>query len=377
MLNKYLLILILLNSSASFASKARTAALQSVAHIGDIQSVVGTKPSNAFKFGEWATFEMGSSSGATSRAEGGFSKKLEDSMMGAYIGGTNTVVTASRAVSAGGNYLTTENPLRLFYAKMSGDLAWGLGVLHTSSKNNSSTTVNKKQEAMVLHASAYQDAWNAQLALGLTNTAAYSNGNASQEEKLTGKPSTTLSGGYKLDSLYFYGSYLVSGFKHEVGTSTAADRADTVMVLGFTQSHKVNKDDFFYGISYSSSVVNDTAAAPLSTSLGAANRTKSETITMPIIMGFEAEATSWMVLRGSITQNFNLLGIGKTKTENINTDNNTETVGSDNTTVKAGAGIKWDKFIVDGVIAVANQDGAAFGANGGAFLSTIGMTYFF
>lgn len=364
-----------LASASAFASKARLAALQNADHLSDIQDVL-TKPGRANNHGEWATLEFGSTAGTTTRAEGGFMRKMGEGALGAYLGGVSETPNGYRGVST--NYLKHENPLRVFYATKAGDLSWGVGFYHTSSKNTQSTASKKKQDAMGLTGSVNSGGdWEAYLGLGLSNTAEFETTTATTGEKFTGTSTATLGGTYAMDTMTFFGEYTMGGFKHEINSSTKADRSDSSMKFGVVNSHKKDGTDFFYGISYTSTTQKDAADTPLATSLGA-NIEKKETTTMPIIMGIEAEATSWMVLRGSITQNMNLLGMAKTKTTNkANTDNNTEVTGADNTTINAGAGIKWAKFTVDGTVAVAAADGAAFGTNGGAFLSKLGMTYMF
>ncbi len=59
-----------------------------------------------------------------------------------------------------------------------------------------------------------------------------------------------------------------------------------------------------------------------------------------------------------------MLGLNKTK---ITTNNNTdkELTSADSTTVAAGAGIKWNKFMFDGLIAAATDANGNFGLGGG------------
>lgn len=375
-----LIAAVTLASASAFASKARVNALQSAAHISDIQDVM-TKPDRAAVHGEWATLEFGQTAlGATNtQAEGGFIRKMGDSAMGAYFGQGSASITTSRAISA--NYLKQENPLRLFYAAKPGDLSWGVGLLHMSSKRAPGTAsagnIEKKQDGMAVYASAESGDWDARLGVGLSNTASYNIGASATEEKLTGKSSATLGGGWKMDTMYIYAEYGMGGFKHEVGSTATADRSDTSTKIGIINSHKKDGTDFFYGISYSMVTLKDDATTPIAGSLGQAGRNKSEINTMPIIIGVEAEATSWMVLRGSITEDFNLLGMSKTKYTDITTADNEENTGVHNTTVRAGAGFKWNKFTMDATIKAAADDGGDLGTNDDKFLNELSLTYMF
>lgn len=367
-------------SASAFASKARKTALANSIHINDIQDVL-TEPDKAAAYGEWATMEFGSTAGANSRAEGGFVKMMGQSAMGAYLGSANATADAYRTLGAtgtGGAFLAQENPIRLFYANKMSDMSWGVGLYHSASKNKTSATLEKKQDAMGVTASASTDVWEAQLAVGLSNNAV--DKVVAGEHKIKGKSSITLAGNYKFDTMTAYASYATSGFDAETAGTGAkpVDRADSLTKIGVVNSHKKDGTDFFYGIEYGMQVEKDSAENPIAGSLGAVGNDKRETTTMPIFVGIESEATSWMVLRGSISQSVNLLGLAKVKTSNkTNSDNDTERVGADNTVVAAGAGFKWNKFTVDSQLLAASDNGGDFGTGAGDFLSRVSFTYNF
>lgn len=397
-----LIAVVSLAATSALASKARKEALSNAAHLSDIQDVI-TKPDKASAYGEWATMEFGSTAGTTTRAEGGFVRMSGQAAWGAYLGaasGTTTSgVMAYRAFTpvsgTGASFLPQENPIRLFYAAKPSDMSWGVGLYHSASKSKvaeTTTTGTKDQSTMGLTASASADVWDAQLALGLGNTASYKDTN--DDAKMTGKTSFGLSGGYKMDTMYIYASYSAGGAKVTntvtgASETTQMDRADTAMSLGIVNSHKKDGTDFFYGISYNMTTLKDDADATATpTSLNAVatgltgtagtNAKQIEITSMPLIAGIEAEATSWMVLRGSITQNFGSLGMGKIKvSEKTVTTADQELTSKDDTTIAAGVGLKWNKFTVDSTVAVAGANGAAFGTNSGNFLSKMSMTYTF
>jgi hypothetical protein len=98
---------------------------------------------------------------------------------------------------------------------------------------------------------------------------------------------------------------------------------------------------------------------------------KTETTALPVFAGIEADATSWMVLRASVQQNF-ILGSKKVTTAGAGGDADTIT---NNTTVAAGAGLKFGKLLLDGTLEAANSTTAA--VNGNAFLANAALTYMF
>ncbi|MEK6772466.1 MAG: hypothetical protein AABY64_00880 [Bdellovibrionota bacterium] len=375
----FVIAVVTIASASAFASKARLAALQSAAHVSDAQDVVGDnggpiKPDQALGNGEWVSLEWGGNRGATNaavtkNAEGGFVRKMGDNAaMGAYLGNKSDSYSLFMALAAGTGavagtgtgttaLLNQSNPLNLYYAAKAGDMQWGLGLFYVSNDVKAS---KMKENIMSLTASATAAAgWDAQLTVGL-GAESKNEQTAGSEKVLKGGSSMALSGGYKMDTMYVYGAYKTLAAKLTTGASTTnADWDINIMQVGVVNSHKKDGADFFYGVSYNTDTRKEKQG-----------NTKSEETTFPVIIGVEAEATSWMVLRGSVTQNVLL---GSTKAAGA-TDANTI---ADNTTVAAGAGLKFGKFMLDGTFTNA-ASGTATGLGTDAnFVTNVGMTYNF
>ncbi|MFN7905840.1 MAG: hypothetical protein ACK5P5_11725, partial [Pseudobdellovibrionaceae bacterium] len=122
--------------------------------------------------------------------------------------------------------------------------------------------------------------------------------------------------------------------------------------------HKKDGTDFFYGAALSMVTQKDDGQAN-TTSLGA-NIEKKETTTLPVVVGVEHDAMSWLVVRGSVTQNF-LYSSDKVSTKNGATTDGVNTV-DDNTVVAAGLGFKFNKFILDATLAAAAHGNLGFDA---------------
>jgi len=146
------------------------------------------------------------------------------------------------------------------------------------------------------------------------------------------------------------------------------------MVLCVVDSVKKDAVDFFYGASYKMNTYKQKQGTS----------TKAEFSMLPVIVGIEADSANWLTFRASITQNV-LLGTNKNDTGATITNgsgSSTATSGesdsiADNTTVAAGIGMKWNKFVVDGVITNAGNNGGQFGLDSAGFLSKLSMTYMF
>lgn len=362
-----------LAATPAFASKARLNALANSAHLEDIQKVF-TNPADVTKHGDWLTFEFGNSSGqlatqADPRAEGGFSRGMGDARYGFYLGHRPAWVTEARTSNANGGVTLTnaatilgaENPVDLFYGSKAGALNWGVG-LHYSNSDKKAT--RQKQSTTGLTAGVSADAWDAALTLGLVNNYKLDDDPATGPNEAVdfkGKTAIQLYGEYQLnDTLSLNALARMNGAKEDSAGAEVTDRTMSTYSVGVVNSHKADGADFFYGANYE--MTNDKNAV--------ATEDKVTTSALPVFVGIEADATSWMVLRGSVRQNFIL---GSTKVETNGTgDANTV---AQNTSVAAGAGLKFGKLLVDGTLEAASSSTAAL--NGNAFLANGSITYMF
>lgn len=383
-MKKVLLIAALTMASApALASKARLNALGNSQHLRDIQDTF-VRPDGVMKYGEWATAEFGTVGTTTTDANGGFVRAAGDSAWGLYLGHQSASVAASRTAPAswtppGKDFLGAENPINVLYGSKAGDMDWGLNFHYSTSDKKSVPAAGgdqQKQNAMSLAVGASAGAWDARVILGLGNSAtnttlgAAPGYAATSEQKLTGKTSMELGGGYWMDSMYLFGKYAMGGHKIETtptggATTTNDDVSRTTIELGVVNTHKQDATEFFYGASLSMATAEDK-------NTDAANDdTKTTSNTMPIWFGIEAEATSWLVFRGAVKQNFFLFGSTKTETNGVGEANTI----AHNTTVSAGAGLKWGKWNLDGTLAAAGS--GTFGLDGANFLGTTALTYTF
>jgi hypothetical protein len=148
---------------------------------------------------------------------------------------------------------------------------------------------------------------------------------------------------------------------------TANDTSTSNIKVGVENSHKQEGTDFFYG-----AALNMYTAEDKMTSVST-DDTKQTKNTMPVWFGIEAEAASWLVFRGAITQNFFLVSSDKNTTGGTG---EADTVAH-GTVVSGGAGMKWGKWNFDGVLKAATDASGEFGLDGNKFLSSASLTYMF
>lgn len=382
MKNTLLIAAVAMMAVPAMASKARLSALNNSAHLQDIQDVF-QNASKLSEHGDWLTFEMGANPGASQTApttttpqgpytqatptpEGGFARGMGDAKYGFYLGHHSDWVAEARQPNAyvtGKTYLTDENPLNLFYTAKAGDLNWGVGLNYANSDKKSTAA---KQSAMGLNAGVSAQHWDAGLTVGLANT--YKKnvvGSGAADVDFKGKTAFGLNGTYTMDTLTFSGLVGMNGGKDDVAAN-GVDMDVTHYNLGVVNSHKAEGADFFYGVNYDMFAVKNKAAA---------GDQKYEASQLPVFAGIEADATSWMVLRASVAQNF-VLGSVKsdvtTGAAGTSTGGESDTVAN-NTTVAAGVGLKFNKLQLDGTL-----KGATSGnIDGNTVLGNASLTYLF
>lgn len=353
----FLIAALALAVNPAMASKARLSALSNSDHLSDIQDIFAN-PAKLTEHTDWLTFEFGptpttnATAATTPKGEGGFSRSMGDSKYGFYLGHSSAWVTDLRQ----GTYLAPDNTVNLFYATKAGDMAWGMGIEYSNTDKKSTT---EQQSSTGLNVGMKMGALAAGLTVGLANT--YKKDSTSTDFK--GKTAIALEGNYTMDTLTYSGSYAVNGGKEQVSGADSHNQDKSAFLLGVTNSHKAEGSDFFYGVNFLMSTLTDKVTTVDS---------KTETTRLPVFMGVEADATSWMVLRASLTQNF-ILGSTKTTTLGVG---QTDTIAND-TVVAAGAGLKFGKLMLDATLKAASNDTTAGQVNGNTLLANAALTYNF
>ena len=241
-----------LASAQALASQARVDALSNSPQIADTTKIFA-KPDTVTKMGEWTTFEFGTpgTAATASTASGGFVRSSGDAAWGAYLGRKSPATIRDIDLNFDGDTtdanetspLGVENPFNVFYGSKAGDMNWGVGLYYS---NSDKKTTSLKQSVMGVTAGFSGAAWDAHVAMGLGNKSE-NNATAGSEVALSGKTTAEIGGGYWMDSMYLFGTYNMSGAKHETGTTADWDVDMTNIKLGVVNTHKKDGTDFFYG----------------------------------------------------------------------------------------------------------------------------------
>jgi hypothetical protein len=377
-MKKILLIAAVASMAApAMASKARLSALGNAKHLKDTQTVF-ENPAHHVLLADYATFEAGagSTTSNTANAEGGFSRSAGDAKYMFYLGRKSTFQTLIRSQTG---FLGQENPFEIQYA-MKGDINWGAGLSYSSS-DVKSTTPKRKQNAIGIRFGALTDTWEAYLNTGLGANATGQNAVAAlgivadPDATMTGAASYALGGAYKMEGTYIHASIQADGAKYESSAAgnaalNGATSSGQVITVGVVEHSKVEGGQWFYGVSYQSSETKRSGG-------NVATDTKTTSTSLPFLLGLEYDAASWLALRASVTQNVLL---GSTKSEGLNSTTTpasqytgeSDTIAN-NTTVAAGAGLKFNKWVVDGSLSA----GTTGQLNSTSLMTNVALTYSF
>ena len=387
-MKKILVVVVALASMNAFATRARVNALGNSPHLMDTQTVYGN-PADMMMMPDFVTLESGNlgllvtapdcdpvtpglqpcpvTQAQGTNAEAMVTRSMGDSKLALSLGHQSENASgfgARRVINTFGLFPTRtftnqQNPVEVSYGMKTADMAWGATLVY--SNYNNKLTLAEKESSAGVRLGMRMGALDAKLGLGLVNT--YEN---ATDGKFKGTMGVSAAAGYSMDNLYAFGEIKMVGFKTETAAAVeTSDISNQKITLGALSSHKKDGNEFFYG----ASLANETTKNKVG------NEQKTTAMSLPIWMGMEVDAASWLTLRGSVKQT---TFINSTKTEN-NTPATTVDLapGANTTEASVGAGLKWNKLTLDGSLTGLTGATAAQNLDGNALLGQVGVTYMF
>lgn len=377
-------------STSAFASKARMEALgqgtesyyaadsRSVfvnpAALNDMKNYIVTE----WGLGASATGTAVADAQAAPRAEGGFFREQGTFAYGLYLGNNSEARTAVGSDT----FLNQQNAVDFFLAGDMG-MKWGAKLHYASAKVEDSTTVTRKNSAFGLGLGASQGDFEGYLNFDLSDK---SEGSAAASGDVwKRKPGMKLGGSYKWSGLSFFADYATTSEELSLVAGTAVTGwtpglAAATVAAGTTSTHKTS--DITVGVAKihevnpTSRFIADLRLLLLNDEVGGSSDTnangKVKTTKLPVTFALETDATSWLVLRGSVSQN--LQGSRKYISG--------RSAQYSTTTVNTGATLNFGKLKLDGVIGTTDATGREVNANQGVLstdnlMSRVAMTYNF
>lgn len=349
---------------------------------------------------------------STPKAMGGFFKKYGDFNYGVYLG--NESNTSSLLRIAGTSALSTMNGLSntpsatvaptgveskmlptadnvvdLFFGGDNG-LKWGTNLSLAFAKNDNRSA---KESSAAIRTGVIGQGWDAHLNLSLvsksksTDTMSFTAGALSAlngtvvSQEFKGKFGAQLGGSYNLPVGKVFGYVKHYGWEQTDSTSSAIISSISTNFGGQNGTVKGDFTSYYAGWGHEMAVNNGdkvfTSLTVKKTDINLKFTNKSEVrhLVIPVSIGYEAKATEWLTLRGSIIQNI----WGQYDNKNINNYSSTGTrlnkvasgtiagiyggsgkaTVANSTTVNAGATLTFGNFNIDGLIGTTDTTGTA------------------
>lgn len=309
---------------------------------------------------EWGDTQEGTDATGTPRAEGGVFKTAGNLVYGLYLGSESNTSNSFRALSGlTGTAAEEENNIDVFVGGDAG-MKWGANVTYSKSAKDE---VNGDAESNALRTrfgviAGDIEGW---ANINISNKAEDAAGN-----EFKGKLGYKVGGVYHMNDYNLFADY--QSFNGEADGAQDGDLKSSQLQVGAGRATKLNdKATLFTRVQYTNVKV-DTSDMTVG---GEDTKTNS----VPVVIGLEYDAASWLTLRSSVAQN-----IWSSK----DNDGDKSPV-HDTTVVNAGATLKFGELSVDGV--VGNSTGGADGSgdtsvgNGNLrtdnLMSRVSMTYRF
>ena len=365
-MKKLLTIALVLTSVSAFATRARVTALGNSPHLIDEAQ---SSADQVYGLGDSLTIESGATAlvlaapvanvtgvnMSKTNAEGTLYKSMGPGRLGVVLGHQDSIIYTMRsvAVTALPGIKGQQNPLEVSYAMNFADLVGSAGLVYSNYDNK---VAGEKSSALGVKVGVSSSLFYANLKLIATDK--YES--ATSEYK--GKSGIQLKGGMNFgETLSAHADILSTGFK--TATKGGADTADveaTVIAVKVIDAIKKDGNNFFYGAGLTTVASKEKVAD-----------SKTTVLNLPLIIGIEASAASWLTLRASVSQDV-LLSNSKTETGGATTAELNP--GTNTTTYAAGASFVFNKISLDGTITnlPGNQS-----INGNDLLGTVGLTYMF
>ncbi len=349
-MKKLLFAVLVLLQTQAFATKARVQALAYSGHLTDEQYIF-SDALYANYLGNFVSLESGAvlatnTTTSTTNAEGMLGYKLDDkSTMVFSFGRQDDLVINGRILSnaLGTTYTMTQNPVHVFYGTKTDSANYAFGLSYSNFKDK---VTSATESSANLSLGAEVGPWQYYGSYVFVNS-------VEGASKFDGAGALSVNAYYTGESFQAY--LTVNRGVAKSSTTGVENESHTTQViyLGLLETHQKDGNDLFWG----AQVVAATADCKVTGS--AVCDQKFTSTTLPVWIGFEAQGTTWLTLRGSITQS---VLINQSKDEvgypagafPGTTGGLSEfAAGANSTVVAAGLGLNFKNVVIDGTLSTA------------------------
>ena len=380
-----IVIFSILLSPAIFASKARMEGLGQDSQTGsfflpDSRSVF-LNPGyinifNNYIITEWGEVNQpdgggnGVGTNPKPNAEGGFFQEVNDFTWGVYLGNKTDINDNWKNIAGDKTFLTQRNPIDIFFGGDAG-LKWGSRFSYANSKNEnagdgSSVAYESNHTSLGIGFGLIWENLNLYTDIVLKDKSVGADAGLSSSDAgmvYEGNLGLKLGAGYQLFGVKLFGQYESNGFELHPNQTGASDvkYEQKIITVGVGKIHEVANNARIITdatVNVMSDDGNDPSSITATGSwtmvdgvsfLQGESSVKTKKTRLNLTFGLEADATSWLTLRGSIKQ-ASLIN-QHSKTNASGASSNDKVNKSDETTsVSAGATINFGSLKIDGLI---------------------------
>ncbi len=349
-MKQLLVVAIMLSTATSFAARSRMNALGNPRHIQNDSATLHLNPAYLHNVADSVTLESGTTSGTgTTGAEATLVRTMGDAKFALNLGHDDAIVADLRDDASAP--VLQQNPIELTYGMKMGDMNIGAALVYSKYNDKAG---NQKEDTTLLKVGTQTASFDVAVSVSLVDKV------TSGTDEYKGGSNINVVGGYWIDAdLYAYGSIGMNGYKTKGTNLTVKDYKSDEYEVGIIHTVKNDGSEFFYGVALNSTKTEENTS-----------KVEKTEMSLPVTVGIEANAASWLTLRGAVAQTV-LISDSKEETNGTTT---AETAPSANTTTfTAGAGMKFNKVTLDGSL-LANGSQALDANN---MLGTVGLTYAF
>lgn len=320
------------------------------------------------------------------KAEGGMFVEHNGLTYGVYLGNENDTAVLLKTIMA--TSLATlppqsDNVLELSVAGSAG-VNWGATIGWAPTKDEQGAAP-KENKSLYTRIGVNKDMWEAYANVSIQGES----DDRVNDQKYDGGGAYDLGGSYKFGANTAYARYKTVEWDQIVsGVTTKGDYMEMKVGVGHNQEIS-STSRVIYEVMYDSAEANVKYAT---------NPSKANYWHVPLVVGFESDATSWLTLRGSISQTL----IGETELKNLGSvplaqmqgvlaarfkapgQNNYKGSMKNTTNVNAGATLNFGKLSIDGLIGTGGNAGTATSSTSETgtlsldrLMTRVSMTYMF
>ena len=388
MKNLLLVLSLVITASPAFASRARLESLgegkNGSYYINDSRNIfLNPAAINGYKkklFIELGSVNDAQDSVGTNKVQGGFTNTFGDFVYGLYLGReSDRSLTGTNAAGQ----LAVDHALDFFFGGEASGTKYGVDVFYAGALNRTSTVAGfNEQTAGYFGVKLGADINNFAVftTIGINSKAVTDTHVAAAYQELKGKLSLDVGATYTMDEMTYLAKFTSYGSDFTVGTTSPTVTTGKTMAyaLGAGWKKEASKSVTIYSrvqAEYQKDTTDQVVGAAASTNVSTATW-----YNLPLVLAAEAQATSWLTVRGSISHSlYGQHAVGNNK-DSFNNQ----------TTAAMGLGFNFGDLTIDALAgqtaAVANaasessqgtaQAGSKFGF-GDQMLTRLSMTYNF